>query len=251
MSQSNHREVMKRRILFIPGIALYLSLLAVYSGHSASADTRFEIPYPAAFDNGPSTGRVFVMISKNKRVESRWQAGSYQAANQGGKYPTVEMHRSKLHQDKSQGVIYLDARQREERRVVIREGLVYDHAGNTLLTTRSKHKNQNNYVMDAAGNFYLFDEFTHPETRHSSIFAGGPVAGAGNITIQAGRITDIDSDSGHYPSSGVFENVQKELAARSAGAGDHRQKDNSGEDEKKDKKGKKNKKGKKKKHRSE
>ncbi|MBI3424610.1 MAG: hypothetical protein HY011_16875 [Acidobacteria bacterium] len=173
-----------------------------------------------------------------------------QATQQGDKYPTVEMHRSKLHQDKSQGVIYLDARQREERRVVMREGLVYDHSGNTLITTRSKHKNQNNYVMDAAGNFYLFDEFTHPEIRHSSIFAGGPVAGAGNITIQEGRITYIDADSGHYPSAGVFENVKKEIAAHGTINGDHSQKDTSTEQETKSKSGKKDKKGKKKKHHS-
>ena len=131
---------------------------------------------------------------------------------QGDKYPTVPMHRGKLGQDKSGGVIYLDARQREERRVVIENGLLCDHTGKPL-TTRSKHRNQNNYVMDAAGNFYLFDEFTHPEIRHSSIFAGGPVAGAGNIEITEGQLVYIDSDSGHYPAEGLFQNVHKELAA--------------------------------------
>src|SRR5581483_11107606 len=111
---------------------------------------------------------------------------------QGDKYPTVPMHRSKLGQDKSERVIYLNAQQREERRLVIQNGLVYDHTGKPITETRSKHRNQNNYVMDAAGNFYLFDEFTHPEIRHSSIFAGGPVAGAGNIQIEGGRIVYID-----------------------------------------------------------
>jgi len=141
---------------------------------------------------------------------------------QGDKYPTVDMHRSKLRQDKSEGVIYLDARQREERRVSIQNGLVYDHLGKPLLTSTSKHHNRINYVMDAAGNFYLFDEFTHPEIRHSSIFAGGPVAGAGNIEIAGGRIVYIDSDSGHYPAQGAIENVHKELAARGASIGDRR-----------------------------
>jgi hypothetical protein len=110
-------------------------------------------------------------------------------------------------------VIYLDAKQREERRVLIQNGLVYDHTGRPFPNTRSKHHNQNNYVMDAAGNFYLFDEFTTPEIRHSSIFAGGPVAGAGNIKIEDGRIVYIDSDSGHYPNDGTYENVLKELAS--------------------------------------
>ena len=141
---------------------------------------------------------------------------------QGEKYPTVDMHRSKLRQDKSEGVIYLDARQREERRVSIQNGLVYDYLGKPLLTSTSKHHNRINYVMDAAGNFYLFDEFTHPEIRHSSIFAGGAVAGAGNIEIAGGRIVYIDSDSGHYPAQGALENVHKELAARGVSIGDRK-----------------------------
>src|SRR5262249_42078530 len=124
-------------------------------------------------------------------------------------------------------VIYLDAQQREERRLVIQNGLVYDHTGKPVLNTRSKHRNHNNYVMDAAGNFYLFDEFTHPEIRHSSIFAGGPVAGAGDIQIVDGQITYIDADSGHYPSTGIHENVLKELAAHGATIGDHAKGDHS------------------------
>ncbi len=71
---------MKRRILFVASIALCLSLLAIHSTHSAPAETRVEISYPAALDNGPITGRVFVIISKSDRVEPRLQAGSYQAS---------------------------------------------------------------------------------------------------------------------------------------------------------------------------
>lgn len=71
---------MKRRILFIAGIALCLSLLAVFSGHATTADARFEISYPAALAQGPITGRVFVMIAKSNRVEPRLQSGSYNAS---------------------------------------------------------------------------------------------------------------------------------------------------------------------------
>ncbi len=159
------------------------------------------------------------MLAKTPLVQSA--ALKSVGAQQGDKYPTVAMHKSKLGQDKSEGVIYLNAQQREERRLVIQNGLVYDHTGKPVLNTRSKHRNQNNYVMDAAGNFYLFDEFTHPEIRHSSIFAGGPVAGAGNIQIVDGRIAYIDADSGHYPTTGVHENVLKELAAHGASNGEH------------------------------
>jgi len=131
-----------------------------------------------------------------------------------GKYPTVSIHSGKPSADKAAGVKYLDAAQREERRVTIRDGLVYDYTGALLRETKSKRHNLNNYVMDAEGNFYLFDEFTTPDIRHSSIFAGGPVAGAGNIQIADGKVVYIDSDSGHYPSTRVFANVLAELRAR-------------------------------------
>jgi hypothetical protein len=73
---------MKPRASLVAGLALCLSLLAVYSGHTAPADARFEISYPSSLDNGPITGRVFVMISKTDRIEPRLQAGSY-----GGSVP--------------------------------------------------------------------------------------------------------------------------------------------------------------------
>jgi hypothetical protein len=136
-----------------------------------------------------------------------------------GKYPTVTIRSGKVGEDRAAGVIYFDAAQREARRVTIRDGLVYDHTGTLLRETRSKHHNQNNYVMDASGNFYLFDEFTTPKIRHSSILAGGPVAGAGNIQISDGHVVYIDSDSGHYPSTHVFANVLAELAARGVDVG--------------------------------
>jgi len=132
---------------------------------------------------------------------------------EGNKYPTVDMRGGKRGEEKTGEVIYLNSTQREERRIAIEKGLVYDHTGKPVPDTRSSHKNQNNYVMDAAGNFYLFDEFTVHSIRHSSIFAGGPVAGAGNLVIKQGRIVYIDSSSGHYPSKPLFANVLKELSA--------------------------------------
>ncbi len=55
-------------------------LLFVFSVHAFAAEPRFEISYPASVDNGPITGRVFVMISKNDKVEPRLQAGAYTAS---------------------------------------------------------------------------------------------------------------------------------------------------------------------------
>lgn len=71
---------MKRRIPVVVGVVLFVWLLAAYSGHATSASPRFEISYPASLDNGPVTGRVFVMISKSNQSEPRLQAGSYNAS---------------------------------------------------------------------------------------------------------------------------------------------------------------------------
>ena len=132
---------------------------------------------------------------------------------QHDKYPTVLMEPAALAEDQQRGVIYLDASGREERRVTIRDGVVYDHHGAVLPDSKNDHNDEINYVMDAAGNFYMFDEYTTPAIRHSSIFAGGPVAGAGNLRIVNGRIVYIDYHSGHYPAGRVFANVLAELAA--------------------------------------
>jgi len=68
---------MKRRILLVALISLCGSLLVLFSARASAADARFEISYAGSLDNGPVTGRVFVIISKNNRVEPRLQAGSY------------------------------------------------------------------------------------------------------------------------------------------------------------------------------
>ncbi len=70
---------MKRSLLIVAIIA-GLSLVMWRSAHTAAAETKFEISFPASLNSEPITGRMFVMISKNNRVEPRLQAGSYQAS---------------------------------------------------------------------------------------------------------------------------------------------------------------------------
>lgn len=143
-----------------------------------------------------------------------------------GTYPVVEMgdhYKDESHTASiwSHGliIIYFTAEQREAFRVVIVDGIVYDTAGN--IKTWGDDKLKLNYVMDSAGNFYIFDnksEKGEPRYRHSSILAGKGVAGAGEIRIdEEGKVTKIDSDSGHYsPGLKQFENVVKELEINGA-----------------------------------
>lgn len=69
---------LKQKFLLLVGVAV--CLLLGTAGNVLAADARFEISYPASLDQGPITGRVFVMVSKNNRVEPRLQAGSYNAS---------------------------------------------------------------------------------------------------------------------------------------------------------------------------
>jgi len=66
-----------RRSLVVAGVFMLLALATAYSGHATAATARFEVSYPAGLDNGPITGRLFVMISKNNQSDPRLQAGSY------------------------------------------------------------------------------------------------------------------------------------------------------------------------------
>jgi len=70
------------------------------------------------------------------------------------------------------------------------------------------------FVMDAAGNFYVLapewiaglpEAFGLSRTvNHSAIPAGHPVAAAGHMTIEAGRLKLIDNRSGHYHPSNAM-----------------------------------------------
>jgi hypothetical protein len=134
-------------------------------------------------------------------------------------YPTVDMRVAQIQRDKIKGLVphYFTDAEREQHRFVIFEGTVYKN-NCTLMgepdgftTTDPTKVQQVNYVMDAPGNFYWVDEFKNLMTHHSAVFDAQPVAGAGNITIEKSKITQIDSDSGHYPTGPVFDNVLKQL----------------------------------------
>jgi hypothetical protein len=130
-------------------------------------------------------------------------------------YETKAMNGSKTGEDKTivdHGVLihYMSASERESSRVVIVNGALYASKGGPAPYGRVGEKL--NYAMDAAGNFYVFDQTGHPDLRHSSFFAGAPIACAGNLDVKDGKIAHIDSNSGHYsPTAKMFQNVLAEL----------------------------------------
>jgi len=100
-----------------------------------------------------------------------------------------EMHRKVV-------PIYMTPEQRKVYEVSFANGVFMKADGSVLVDPG----NLFNYVMDGNGNFYVFDQVGHDEIRHSSIFDGGPVAGAGELIVDAtGHLTAININSGHYP----------------------------------------------------
>jgi hypothetical protein len=126
-------------------------------------------------------------------------------------YKTVKIRPKSAKEDheKHLETDYFTPEVREQHRFIVFEGVVYNN--NCEIMQNGEDQTKLNYVMDAFGNFYWFNEKVNKRTRHSAVFSGGPVAGAGNIEIDGGQIKAIDTDSGHYPSGRVFENVLKEL----------------------------------------
>jgi hypothetical protein len=130
-------------------------------------------------------------------------------------YETKPMSRSRQGEDKriiDHGVLihYMSSEERESTRVVIVNGTLYTPNGQR--THYGADHETLNYAMDAAGNFYIFNQTGHPELRHSSFFDGLPVACAGDLEVKNGRIATIDAKSGHYsPSPKMFQNVLTEL----------------------------------------
>jgi hypothetical protein len=130
-------------------------------------------------------------------------------------YQTKPMSSSHKGEDKQiidHGVLihYMSNEERESARVVIVNGTLYTSKGKPAPYGTDHEKL--NYAMDAAGNFYIFNQTGHPELRHSSFFDGRPVACAGDLEAKNGRIVTINSKSGHYsPSPKMFQNVLTEL----------------------------------------
>ncbi len=146
------------------------------------------------------------------------------AARTSSKYQTIDVGVA-VHFDSARGVKYLTPQEKEQRRVIIQNGVVYSSQNEVVregVVLDNKSTLQGNekpekitYVMDSAGNFYLFDENATPSIRHSSILSAEPVAGAGELmTDDQGHITYVDDNSGHYATSDLFEtNVLEALKA--------------------------------------
>jgi hypothetical protein len=99
-------------------------------------------------------------------------------------------------------VDYLSLEDLEKHRLFVKDGLLYSVRDGLPFDTRSAGTVWNQgraiYVMDRHGNLYASLKQLVGEFHHSSLLAGKPVAGAGELEVTDGVPTLINRKSGHY-----------------------------------------------------
>jgi hypothetical protein len=100
-------------------------------------------------------------------------------------------------------VKYMSPEQREECRLFVdgdgrlrqaKDGELFDTTEASTLHSDGRAI----FVMDCSGNLYATTDHAFGITHHSSLLAGDPVAGAGEITVRNGDMSEMTDASGHY-----------------------------------------------------
>ncbi len=114
-------------------------------------------------------------------------------------------------------VKYFDPLERERARIVAKDGLLVFVDGKPLdaeLKTHPDREGDAIFAMDAAGNLYASFDHTPGYIHHSSMLAGSPVASAGTIKVEQGKLLELTNYSGHYkPPGKTLDHVLAELKA--------------------------------------
>lgn len=117
-------------------------------------------------------------------------------------------------------VEYLDESDREDFKLTVKDGKLYDADGELFDTSdaRSLHSKDDPraiFVMDHDGNIYASKSHSEGEFHHSSFLAGGDVAGAGELKVSNGELKLLSDKSGHYrPTLDMTRQVAQELQSR-------------------------------------
>ncbi|UGT53432.1 hypothetical protein [Nocardia asteroides] len=124
-------------------------------------------------------------------------------------------------------VQYLDERARQDFRLHSHDGLLHDHTGK-LFDTAAAHTlwtpsgGRAIFVMDHDGYLYSAPFHILGEFHHSSLLAGAPVAGAGEIQASAGRVLLVSDQSTHYkPARRFTHQVVDSLRRQGISIGDN------------------------------
>ncbi len=118
----------------------------------------------------------------------------------------------------SSKVTYLSETERQMLRIEVRDGKLYDASGRPVDTANGSSFQSGDgtaiFVMGPDGHLYISDFHEVQQFHHSSILAGEPVAGAGEIVVEDGVIVSINRGSGHYQPNPIhMDQVLDELDA--------------------------------------
>lgn len=131
-------------------------------------------------------------------------------------YDTTDMLPQYVHADRENEVTYFNEQERAAFVVTIKDGKLYDASGKLIDTANIKPPAYSSlFVMAADGTIYLSKQDVASLVQHSSYLAGGPVAGAGTMTVDKGVLKSFSDQSGHYqPKRKFSEQVLLELHFR-------------------------------------
>ncbi len=106
-------------------------------------------------------------------------------------------------------VEYLGEGQREQFRLTVVDGLIYDAAGELFDTSNADSESSDSegraiFVMDSEGNIYASTSHPRGEFHHSSFLSGEPVAAAGELFVINGELQRLTDSSGHYGPSRAY-----------------------------------------------
>jgi hypothetical protein len=120
-------------------------------------------------------------------------------------YAAYEMEPHYVGDDASKRVYYTKPENQANHKLATQDGRFV--TGNSIFGIPRAARDHWLYVMSATGDFYLMADtrtqgasgvLASAKIRHSSILAGAPVACAGMITLDRGKVTYISTSSGHY-----------------------------------------------------
>ncbi|MFP5492381.1 MAG: hypothetical protein ACLGG0_12825 [Bacteriovoracia bacterium] len=109
-------------------------------------------------------------------------------------------------------VKYLTPEELKAHQIFPRNGQIYDANGNLLCP---KGNCKGIFVMDDEGRFFFKENAIEGEFHHSSFLSGKPVAGAGELIFNDGKLHAITNLSGHYrPPAEYMHQVTHALEAQ-------------------------------------
>lgn len=107
------------------------------------------------------------------------------------------MERGYIRNDGLMEVKYFSSVEREQYRLTVKDGKLYDAKGK-LFDTSDAANGRAIFIIDGEGRIYYYKDPEIMVIHHSSLNFGAPVANAGELGALRGRLNYLSNRSGHY-----------------------------------------------------